>query len=222
MPACGYTFTKTFGHTIPSGTAASIIFAGTNVLPSFEIYSNVGAHAASYSVSLTNTITIAGSQDQGSTTSFTAAAVPLTIVVSNPCKTTTISTITFDTASVSVNDGLTATSLFTAPTDVVDSTNGLSLLCGVKTYTVTDNADNSALSGSWAIVRVSSTANKMELYVDSKLYPTAITADVVKTLRVTTKFSSWATNAGSTSTIQVTLADINCSCAAMVWTTPAL
>ena len=61
-PACGYTFTNTFGHTIPSGTAASIIFAGTIVVPSFEIYSTDTSHVAAYTVSLTDTITIDASQ----------------------------------------------------------------------------------------------------------------------------------------------------------------
>ena len=119
-----------------------ILFAGTNVIPSFEIYSNTGSQEANYAVSLTNTITVNGSQDQGSTTSFTAAAVDLTVEVSNPCKTTTIADITFDTSPVSFADGLTTTSLFTEPTDGVDTANGLKLLCGAKTYAVTDNADN--------------------------------------------------------------------------------
>ena len=220
VPACGYTFTNSFGHTIPAGTAASIIFAGTNVIPSFEIYSNTGSHAATYAVSLTNTITIGAGQDQGATTSFTPSNVDLNIVVSNPCLTTTIQTITFDTTPVTLNDGTTTTSTFTEPTDGVDTANGLSKLCGAKVYTVTDNADNSALSGSWAIVRTSSTANKMELFVDSTLYPSTISADVVKTLRVTTTFADWGANAGSQSTIQVTISTLSCSCAAMAWSAP--
>lgn len=57
-PACGYTFSSSYAHTIPTGTAASIIFAGTNVVPSFEIYSSVGTHEGSYTVQLANTITI--------------------------------------------------------------------------------------------------------------------------------------------------------------------
>ena len=62
VPACGYTFTDAYAHTIPAGTAASIIFAGTSVIPSFEIYSSEGSHEAAYAVTLTPTLTIAGSQ----------------------------------------------------------------------------------------------------------------------------------------------------------------
>ena len=62
VPSCGYTFVSTFGHTIPSGTAASIIFAGATVVPSFEIYSADTSHAAAYSVVLTNSIEIGSGQ----------------------------------------------------------------------------------------------------------------------------------------------------------------
>ena len=62
VPACGYTFTSAYAHTIPAGTGASIIFVGTNLIPSFEIYSSDGAHEAAYDVVLTPTLTIAASQ----------------------------------------------------------------------------------------------------------------------------------------------------------------
>ena len=123
---------------------------------------------------------------------------------------------------MTVADGTTTTSKFTEPTDGVDTDNGLKNLCGVKTYTVTDNADNSALTGSWAIVRDSATSGKKEVFIDTLLYPTAISANVVVTLRVTTKYEDWATNAGSTSTLQVTITAEACSCAAMAWTQPAI
>ena len=146
----------------------------------------------------------------------------ITIEVTNPCKTTTIQSITFVTTPLSVNDGATGTSTFTEPSDGVDTSTGLSKLCGAKTYTVVDNATGNALSGNWAIIRESATAGKMELYVDSKLYPSAISADVVTTIKITTKYADWNTNAGSTSTIAVTIAKVACNCAAMAWTTPAL
>ena len=61
VPACGYTYTSSYAHTIPGGTAASIIFAGTTVVPSFEIYSTDTSHAADYTVSIANTVTVGGS-----------------------------------------------------------------------------------------------------------------------------------------------------------------
>jgi hypothetical protein len=89
VPACGYTFTNTFGHTISAGTDASIIFAGTTVTPSFEVYSTTPAHEASYTVTLTNAITIDANQGQ-TTVAVSAPSVTQTISVVNPCKDTTI------------------------------------------------------------------------------------------------------------------------------------
>ena len=61
------------------------------MIPSFEIYSSDGTHEGAYTVSLSNSITIDGSQGQGSTTVFSPADVSITIDVTNPCKTTTVS-----------------------------------------------------------------------------------------------------------------------------------
>ena len=61
-PACGYTYTSVYSHTIPAGTAASILFAGTTVVPSFEVYSGDGTQAGSYTVTLDNAITVGSGQ----------------------------------------------------------------------------------------------------------------------------------------------------------------
>ena len=58
------------------------------------------------------------------TTSFTPSNVPITIDVTNPCKSTTLQSITFDTTPLSVWDGQTDTSTFTEPTDGVDTSTG--------------------------------------------------------------------------------------------------
>ena len=89
-----------------------MIFAGTTVVPSFEIYSTDTSKEANYSVSIANTITIASGQGQGSTTVFNPTATSLTIEVSNPCKTTTMGTITFAPTSITTSVGSTATSEF--------------------------------------------------------------------------------------------------------------
>ena len=190
--------------------------------PSFEIYSSDGNHAADYSVTLKNSISVNANQGQGSTTTFTPSDVTATITVTNPCLLTTISTITFDTTPLLVTKGSTGTSTFTPPSDGVDTDNKLTGLCGTKTYTVVNNADNTALTGSWAIVRDSATTGKKELFVNPSLFPEAIGVDKVFVLKITTKFASWSTNTGSVSTISVTLKPTSCSCAAMAWTQPTI
>lgn len=58
VPACGYLFTSSYGHTITGSTETAILFAGSVVVPSFEIYSTTLTQEGSYSVSLTNAITV--------------------------------------------------------------------------------------------------------------------------------------------------------------------
>jgi len=89
VPACAYTFTNNFSHTINAGTDASIIFAGATVVPSFEVYSTNPAHEASYTVTLNNVITVDANQGQ-TATSFTPPNISQTISVVNPCKDTTL------------------------------------------------------------------------------------------------------------------------------------
>ena len=196
-PACGYTFTSSYAHTIPSGTAASIIFAGATVVPSFEIYTTDTSHVAAYTVSIANTITIGSGQGQGSTTSFTPTATSITIDVSNPCKTTTITGLTFSPTTISVYDGSTATAEFDIPGDGVDTSNGLSDLCGTKVYAIADNSDGTAISN-WATIIDSTNNNgKKMIQIDPSQYGTFIASDITITVRVTTTFSTWTSNAGT-------------------------
>lgn len=178
---------------------------------------------------MTNTITIDTPADQGQvgTTSFSAPVVSSTITFTNPCKTTTISGITFDTTPLSVFDGYTVASNFAIPGDQVDTDNLLTGLCGNKVYLVQTYDSNTntlaAISGGWAVVRDSTTvAGKKELFIDTKLYPTHIAADIDHTIRITTTFETWTTNPGTPSDIPVTLKTTSCNCAAMIWQAPAL
>ena len=149
VPACGYTFTSVFGHTITGATEQSIIFAGATVVPSFEVYSTNPAHEASYTVTLTNAITVDAAQGQ-SVTAFTPPSVTQTISVVNLCKDTTINAITFSPTAITVNDGNEGTSDFVIPTDAVDTANSLTSLCGARTYAITD-ATGAAVAN-WAII----------------------------------------------------------------------
>ena len=223
VPACGYTFTNSFGHTIPAGTATSIIFAGTTVVPSFEIYTTTPAHAANYAVSLTNTITVGSGQGQGATTSFTPSNVDITIEVSDPCPASTISSITFSPNAISVVDGSSATAEFSIPGDTVDTANSLTGLCGTKTYTLTNNSGGASVSA-WATVTDSSvTAGDKTLTINTLNYPSEITtATLAITIDVLVKYANYAGNAGTTTQIVVTITKATCSCAAMAWSAPTV
>ena len=82
-----------------------------------SIFSTQKADDGSYPVKLSNTITIV-SNGPASNTVFTPAAdadkTVFTIIVVDPCKTATIDAITFSGGSVSVQDGQSATTTFSA------------------------------------------------------------------------------------------------------------
>ena len=103
----------------------------------------------------------------------------------------------------------------------MDTANSLSGLCGDKVYTIVDNADDSAISG-WAAITTSTTLGSMTLTIDPSQYGSHISSDINVTLKVTTKFSTWTSNAGSTSTIAVTLQSLTCDCTALLWTAPTI
>jgi hypothetical protein len=170
--------------------------------PSFEIYTVDTSHEASYNVDLTNAITIGSGQGQGATTAFSPSDVSITIDVTNPCKTTSVGSITFSPSSITVTDGSTATSEFSVPTDGVDTSAGLTGLCGTKSYAITDSSA-AAVSG-WAVITDSTvTSGDKTLTIDPSAYGSHLFAAVSETLTVTTTFADWGTNAGSTSTIAV-------------------
>ena len=119
-PACGYTFTNSWSYTIPSGDASSVVTQGGFTTPSFNIESDDTSKVGTFTLTLTNDITIDSGQGQ-STTSFAGNAQSYTLTVTNPCPTTTVASITFSPSSITVTDGSTATSEFVIPTDDVDT-----------------------------------------------------------------------------------------------------
>ena len=189
------------------------------MVPSFEIYSTDTSHEANYNVDLTNTITVGSGQGQGATTSFSPNDVTITIEVTNPCKTTSLGSITFSPSSISVTDGSTATSEFTVPTDAVDTSTGITGLCGTKNYEIKDSSDN--VITTWAAITDSSvTSGSKTLTIDPSQYGSHISSTVSETLTVTTTLNDWNTNSGSTTTIAITINTVSCDCSALAWTAP--
>ena len=163
-PACGYTFTNSWTYTIPSGNAQSVISQGSFVTPSFNIETDDTSKTGSYTVTLTNDITIDSGQGQ-STTSFSGNDQSYTVTVSNPCPTTTVAAITFSPSSITVTDGSTATSEFVIPSDGVDDAAApLKYLCGTKNYEIKDSSNN--VITTWAAITDSSTEGSKTLTID--------------------------------------------------------
>ena len=157
-------------------------------------------------------------QGQGATTSFSPSDVSITIDVSNPCKTTTITGITFNPTSITVVDGATATAEFSVPGDGVDTANSLTGLCGTKNYAI---SNGSGAVSNWAVITDSSvTAGDKTLTIDPSQYGSHISSTVSETLTITTTYADWGTNSGTTSTIAITITNVSCDCSALAWTAP--
>lgn len=62
----------------------------------------------------------------------------------------------------------------------------------------------------------------MVFTVDASLYPSFIAADIAITVRITTTYVTWTSNAGDQSTIAVTLKSVSCNCASLAWTAPSI
>ena len=79
----------------------------------------------------------------------------------------------------------------------MDTSNGLSDLCGTKVYAIADNSDGTAISN-WATIIDSTNNNgKKMIQIDPSQYGTFIASDITITVRVTTTFSTWTSNAGT-------------------------
>ena len=105
------------------------------------------------------------------------------------------------------------------PGDTVDTANGLSGLCGTRTYTVKEGGTTIT---TWAKIQEStSVSGGMELKIDPQQYSSHIDSAVSATLTIETKYASWASNGGITQSFSVTMNPITCSCDAMAWTAPS-
>ena len=220
-PSCGYTFTNSYSYTIPAGTCTGPVSEGTVVSPSFVVYSIDGSEADTCAVVVSNAITIGGGQGQTGTTSFTPSDVSFEIVLTNPCLTASIGTAVFDPTSITVVHGSTATAAYTVPNDSVDTSTGLTggTYCGTRSYAIVNNADDSSVAA-YATVDTSTTSGSVTLTIDSSNFPSVPTADTTVTLKITTTYSVWTSNAGRTDTIDVTITPTACDCSFLAWTDP--
>jgi len=136
---------------------------------------------------LSNTITIANNGPAGSST-FTPAAdsdrVLFTITITDPCETATITALTFAPTSISVQDGATATTTFSVPTNsVMVAHSDPALLCGNTAFALYADTSDTAITTGW--VALSGPVNNVyTITVDTKKDLTLIgaAASVTKTI----------------------------------------
>ena len=157
------------------------------------------AAVASHTVSVQNTVTIASNGSAGSTTFAPADAndkVEFTIVIENPCLTTTVNTITFSGTdssspySKAVTDGSTTTVTFVRPTTTTETSAGISAVCGDTTYSLhSDNSGtNFSYNAAWAVI-TGPVSGTYTLTIDTTADTTLIDAEASVTIPVYIKAS---------------------------------
>jgi hypothetical protein len=106
---------------------------------------------------LSNEITITDTEQPSGSRTFTPSGdsekVVFTITVTDPCTTATIDDLVFSPSTISVTDGSTATTTFSAPNNSVMNThNDPALLCGETSFALYADTSDNALSAPWAVL----------------------------------------------------------------------
>ena len=195
---------------------------------------NTGNSAAlgTHTVSVQNTVSM--SSNNAGSTSFAPSdsndKVEFTITIADPCKTATVNTITVSGAdssgpySKSVTDGSTTTVTFVRPTTSVESSTGISAVCGDTSYTL--HSDNSGTAftynAAWAVI-TGPTSDTYTLTIDTTADLSLIAAEASKTISVYIKATLddyTSDNRESYTQVDIVIGKVTCDCSAMAWDDP--
>jgi len=167
-------------------------------------------------------------------TSFTPAnaadKVEFTLAIANPCRTTTLSTITVTGADSSspyskgVTDGTTGTVTFVRPTTTVETSTLIDSICGETSYTIhSSNAGaNFSYNAAWAVITES--AGTYTLTIDTTADLTLIANEDTVTLNLWIKatlddYTGYTRE--SYTAVNIVISEITCVCTALAWDDPS-
>ena len=139
-PACGYAYTSSLTWT---GLETFITTSTDFIVDVYsQAISTAGSSAASpsqtYSLTVANDITVASNGPAGSS-SFPASGntIGFSVTITNPCYTTTIPNLTFNPSTLlSVTDGGTGSVEFVRPSNSVETSTSVPLICGEYEFEV--------------------------------------------------------------------------------------
>ena len=139
-PACGYAYTSSLTWT---GLETFITTSTDYIVDVYsQAISTAGTSASSpsqtYALTLSNDITIASNGPGGSNVAFPASGtIGFSVTITNPCYTTTIPTLTFNPSSLlTVTDGGTGSVEFVRPSNGVETSTSVPLICGEYEFEV--------------------------------------------------------------------------------------
>lgn len=175
------------------------------------------------------------SNGSGGATSFAPAdasdKVEFTITIADPCRTTTLPTITVSGTdssspySKALTDGSTTTVTFVRPTTPVEDANGIAAVCGDTSYTIHSDNSGTAFSytASWAVITgpVSDTYTlTIDTNADDNLIANESTVTIPLYLKATLDdYTSYTRE--SYTLINIVINEVTCSCTALAWDDPS-
>ena len=155
----------------------------------------------------------------------------MTFTITNPCKTTTVNTITVTGAdssgpySKSVTDGATTTLTFVRPTTQAETDAGISAVCGETSYTLhSDNSGSThSYNANWAVISgpVSDTYTlTIDTTADSSLIANESSVTIALYIKATLDDYT-SDNRESYTQINIVINAAACDCSALAWGDPA-
>lgn len=230
-PACGLAFTDSFTWTgLNSYVTQDANRPGRIIVNAVDL-SAVGNVAVT--VANSATVTANSKFTGGSSQQFAAGVnkVSFTIEIINPCKTTTLNTITIATTDSSnpyqkaVTDGATMTVTFTRPITAAENSNKISQVCGTTSYSLHSNNSGATHSytAAWAVISAPSSQGVYTLTIDTTKDTNLIADESSVTIPLYIKATlDDYTNEGivSYTLLNVVINEVTCNCAAMAWSNP--
>jgi hypothetical protein len=154
--------------------------------------------------------------------------VSFTVIIADPCETTTINDIVFAGSAysagvLSVTDGATDAVIFSRPTTASEDSNGVVEVCGVTTYSIHNDQANGLFSynAAWAAITESSGTYTLTIDTtqDLSLIAEESSVDHVMYIKSTlTDYTSFTREKYTAITIRINSG--SCDCSALAWVDP--
>ena len=188
--------------------------------------STTASPSQTYTLTLANDITVASNGPAGSS-SFANGGSTITfdVTITNPCFATTIPSLTFNPSStMQVTDGSSGSVEFARPVNPIETSTGVSLICGRYVFEVYQDSSDTALSSAWVYIQEkSSSPGTYEFWADTTVDTSLITTQSSQTYTIYVKsYLEDYTDVKTYTTWDVQVNAASCDCTALLWDAPTI
>lgn len=183
--------------------------------------SSTASPSQTYALTVANDITVASNGPAGSSTFANGGqTIGFSVTITNPCYTATIPTLTFNPSTLlQVTDGGTGSVEFVRPSNSVETSTSVRLICGEYAFEVYQDSSDTALTSAW--VTITKKANSPDTYnfnVDTTVDGTLLTTqtEVDKTVYVKSYLVDY-TDIKTYTSKAIKIVKATCDCSALAW-----